>query len=190
MPAPTFADSPTVFVGPYETDWTDHPQLGRLAAGSSVNVSVQRYLYDVSGQTLAITIDIADANMWISRCGRGDFDGNFWAGDGVLEGESRAGQMPVHLSFTPPLRCVGANVSATGNAGLHYQGLMDVRCADGSGAKFKVDGVLGRARGTAPFAGAVAPAGTGITDIWFDAVHSDNQVQFASVAINNLLWEL
>ena len=88
------------------------------------------------------------------------------------------------------LTCVGAHVSASGTVGRKYQALLDVLCSDGSSAKFTADGVLSHQRGTAPFAGAIAPAGVGITDIWFDAVHTDNLEHFASVAINNLLWEL
>ena len=186
----TFASSPDQFADPYATDWTDHPQKGPLNVPRAVTMGLQTYLYDVSGTALAITIAIDGGPMQISRCAKTDFDGNFATGDGVLQGDSQAGLMPVHLSFNPPLTCVGAHVSASGSVGRKYQALLDVLCSDGSSTKFTADGVLSRQRGAAPFAGVIAPAGVGITDIWFDAVHTDNQVHFASVAINNLLWEL
>lgn len=190
MAAISFANSPDLFADPYVTDWTEHPQKGGLNVPRAVNMGLQTYLYDVSGTALAITIAIDGGPMQISRCAKTDFDGNFATNDGVLQGDSQAGLMPVHLSFKPPLRCVGAHVSASGSVGRKYQALLDVLCSDGSSAKFTADGVLSRQRGTAPFAGAIAPAGAGISDIWFDAVHTDNLEHFASVAINNLLWEL
>ncbi len=190
MPAAKFIDSPAAFPDPFATDWTDHPQRGALAVPRAVNVGLQRYLYDVNGQAVSITIDIDGGPMQISRCDRTAFHGNFAEADGVLLGDSRAGLMPVHLSFNPPLRRVGAHVSASGTSGRRYQALLDVLCSDGSSAKFTANGVLGRQRDTAPFAGVVASAGVGIAEIWFDAVQADNREHFASVAINNLLWEL
>jgi hypothetical protein len=190
MPQPTFTDDPLSFADPYLTDWTDHPQRGLLSVPRAVNVSSQRYLYDVDGVDLAITIDIAGALKEISCCRKTDFNGNFATGDGVLLGNSDPGQMPLHLSFNPPLKSVGAHVSASGAVGEPYKVLMDVLCSDGSGGKFSADGMLSRTRGSAPFAGAIAPPGAGITDLWFDTVHPGNTVQFAKVAINNLLWEL
>lgn len=190
MPAATFAASPAAFPDPYATDWTDHPQRGALTVPRAVNVGLQRYLYDVNGQALSITIDIDGGPMQISRCNRTGFNGNLADGDGVLLGDSRAGLMPVHLTFNPPLRRVGAQVSASGATGRRYQALLDVLCSDGSSAKFTADGVLSRQRDTAPFAGVVAPQGGGIAEVWFDAGDADNREHFASVAIGNLLWEL
>ncbi len=189
MPLPIFTSDPLSFADPYLTDWTDHPQRGLLSVPRAVNVSSQRYLYDVDGAALAITIDISGALKEISCCRKTDFNGNFATGDGVLLGNSEAGQMPVHLSFDLPLKSVGAHVSASGAVGEPYKVLMDVLCSDGSSGKFSVNGVLSRTRSSAPFAGAIALPGAGITDIWFDTVHLGNTAQFAKVAINNLLWE-
>lgn len=190
MPAVKFADAPTAFPDPFATDWTDHPQRRPLVVPRAVNVGLQRYLYDVNGQAVAITVDIDASPVQISRCSRTEFNGNFADADGVLLGDSQAGVMPVHLMFNPPLRRVGAFVSASGATGRRYQALLDVLCSDGSSAKFTADGVLSRQRDTAPFAGVVAPAGLGIAEVWFDAVHADNREHFASVAISSLLWEL
>ena len=190
MPAAKFADASTAFPDPFVTDWTEHPQRGALAVPRAVNVGLQRYLYDANGQAVSITIDIDGGPMQISRCSRTAFHGNFAEADGVLLGDSQAGLMPVHLTFDPPLRRVGAHVSASGSAERRYQALLDALCSDGSSAKFTAAGVLSRQRDTAPFAGVVAPAGLGIAEVWFDAVHADNREHFASVAIGNLFWEL
>ncbi|MCB2016544.1 MAG: hypothetical protein KDF54_03360 [Hydrogenophaga sp.] len=190
MPSPSFADSPALFPDPYMTDWTDHPQVGAISVPRAVNAGRQTYLYDVNGVALAITVDIGGGPMQVSRCSRTDFNGNFSTGDGVLQGDSLAGRMPVHLSFQPPLACVGAHVSASGSVGQNYQVLLDALLSDGSSAKFTTAGQLSRVRGTAPFAGVMAPNGLGVAELWFDAADSANQVHFASVCINTLLWEL
>ena len=189
MHQPTFTSEPLNFSDPYFTDWTDHPQKGLLSVPRAVNRDLQRYLYEVDGAALAITIDTRGPLKEISCCRKTDFNGNFATGDGVLQGTSKAGQMPVHLSFDPPLKSVGTYVSASGSVGQPYMVLMDVLCSDGSSGKFSVNGVLSRTRGSAPFAGAIALPGAGITDIWFDTVHLGNPAQFAKVAIGNLLWE-
>lgn len=190
MPAPTFANSPADFPDPYMTDWTDHPQVGALAVPRAVTAGRQRYLYEVNGAPLAITVDVAGGPMQVSRCSKTDFNGNFATGDGVLQGDSQAGLMPVHLSFNPPLKCVGAHVSASGSVGQNYQVMCDVLLTDGSSAKFVTSGQISRVRGSAPFAGVVAPLGLGVSDMWFDAADSANLVHFASVCINTLLWEV
>ncbi|MBK7614352.1 MAG: CHAT domain-containing protein [Burkholderiales bacterium] len=188
-PAAQFIDSPAGLPDPFVTDWTDHPQRGARAVPFAVSVGLHRYQYGVYGQALSITIDVDGGPMQISRCDRAAFNGNFGTADGVLLGDSRAGLMPVHLSFDPPLRSVGAHVSAIGTFGRRYRAVLNVRCSDGSSAMFTVDGVLSHQRNTAPFAGVVAPAGVGIAEIWFDAVPADSREPFASVAINNLIWE-
>lgn len=89
MPAPTFANSPADFPDPYMTDWTDHPQVGALAVPRAVTAGRQRYLYEVNGAPLAITVDVAGGPMQVSRCSKTDFNGNFATGDGVLQGDSQ-----------------------------------------------------------------------------------------------------
>lgn len=64
-----------------------------------MNVGLQRYLYDVDGQAVSITIDTDGGPMQISRCSRPAFNGNMDEHDGVLLSDSLAGRVPVHLRF-------------------------------------------------------------------------------------------
>ena len=174
------------FVDAFWLEWDDHPQIGQVTVPRAVTGALKTYLFNEGG----ITIDISGPPMSLGRCSNQGFNGNFATGDCVLLGDNPPGVMPVHLLFDPPVQAVGAHVSATGPVGRAYLVNFSVLCDDGSGRKFSTNGTTSRQRGTAPFVGARAPAGTGITQIWFDVVDPANQSDFARVAINNLLWEI
>lgn len=165
--------------------WDDHPQQGQLAVPRAVSQALQEYLFNEGG----VTIDISGPPISLGRCSQQGFNGNFATGDCVLLGDNPPGVMPIHLMFDPPIRRVGAHVSATGPVGRAYQVSFNVLCDDGSGRKFVTSGTTSRTRDTAPFIGARAPAGKGISEIWFDAIDPANRVNFARVVINTLRWE-
>lgn len=185
MPAPIVVLSdPNDFASGFFVDWAEHPDQGALTPIVQYDVMSNRY--DFGDQR--ITIDIKGPAVFFSVCNFNFLNANFVEGDSVLLGDNEASKMPVHLLFDPPLRGVGAHVSAVGPAGRDYLGQMWVRL-DGTGAwePLARTGRLNKQRqGDAPFLGAKGRAGNLITEAWFDVVDPNNKINFSQVAINNL----
>jgi hypothetical protein len=165
-------------------DWAEHPQQGPMSGLQRVSAAMQHYLFNEGG----VEIDIAGPPVYVSRCGKQGYDYNFDTGEGVLLGDNLAGKLPVHLFFNPPVAGVGAQVSAVGPVGKAYLAQLAVRLDDGQWQMQPGPGKLSRQRGTAPFLGARCANGRSITELWFDVVDPNNQVDFTQVAINHLYF--
>ena len=180
----TFSRDPTDFDDAFVLDWTDHPQQGPVGVPQVVDTMLQGYHFNEG----TVSVDIGGPPVSLSRCSVHGFNFNFASGDPVLLGDNLAGKLPVHLTFNPPVRAVGTQVSASGPVGHAYLAQFAVRLADGTWRPCTANATLNRKRGTAPFVGALAADGVEITEAWFDVVDVTNQVDFVRVAINQLYW--
>jgi hypothetical protein len=181
-----FSTDPADIADPFLTDWTDHPTQGRIDVPRVVTKSLQSYHYEEA----TITIDIAGPPMRLSRCTVQGFNYNFASGDDVLLGDNLPGTRPVHLTFAPALRALGAQVSASGPVNSNYRPRLRVRLDDGTEHEMALAAPvpLTRRRGSAPFLGAEASNGRTIAEAWFDLADAANPPVFQAVAINHLLW--
>lgn len=180
----TFSTSADDFADGVWLDWAEHPQQGPVDGLKKLTKALQRYLFNEGG----VEVDIDGPPVCVSRCSKQGFDYNFDTGEGVLLGDNLAGKLPVHLFFNPPVAGVGTQVSAVGPVGKVYLAQMSVRLDDGLWHLHAGTGQLSRQRGTAPFIGARCANDRLITEVWFDVVDPNNQVDFTQVAINHLYF--
>jgi hypothetical protein len=174
------------FNDPFSIDWREHPQANNLPAPTAITLALQDYSYEPCN----IRVDVSGPLVTLDRCGPQRFNYNFLTGDGVLLGDVVPGARPIHLTFTPGIRAVGAQISADGPVGTNYAGHLAVRMSDGTWElPVSNNGVLSRTRGSAPFVGAMALNGLSIVEAAFYAVNLSTAQQFKQVAINDLYFD-
>jgi hypothetical protein len=175
------------FNDPWGIDWREHPVAGNLPSPTTITNALQNYDYEPCD----IRIDVSGPQVTLDRCGLDRFKCNFDIGDGVLGGDMMPGARPIHLTFSPGLKAVGAQISADGRAGVSYAGHLAVRMSDGTWElPVSSNGVLDhRCQGSAPFVGVTALNGLRIVEAAFYAVNLSSAVQFNQVAINDLYFE-
>lgn len=169
---------------PYMLDWVkDSANPGMALPRALTSAALATYSFDVAD----IAIDRAGAAIAFSRCSQNLFNGNLASGEGVLLGDNRPDTRPIHLTFARPLRALGACISAVGNRGTPYVGVLWAK-VDAEWKRLVSSGELSSRRGSAPFAGLQVGPGSAITEAWFDADDDGGPNRFARVAIGSLYY--
>ncbi|MGB7816991.1 MAG: hypothetical protein WBL28_11650 [Methylotenera sp.] len=147
-----------------------------------INVTLRTY-----ADICDVTIDIGGPAVYLDCCQIGGYDFNFTEGDGVLRANKTPINYSIRLTFSPAIQAVGTQISAVGPLDVDYIGQLhvDMDASNWDYWETKTRGTLNQVRGSAPFLGAVAKQGKGITGAWFD-LKSTDRVNFLQVAINTL----
>ncbi|MFT3757045.1 MAG: hypothetical protein QM769_14100 [Pseudoxanthomonas sp.] len=167
---------------PYVFDWVKDSSSPGMALPRALTTTVlATYNFDVAD----IAIDRVGTAMTFSRCSQNLFNGNLASSEGVLLGDNRSDNRPIHLTFARPLRALGVCISAVGNRNTPYVGVLWA-LIDNEWKRFVAPGELSSKRGSAPFVGLQVGPGSRITEAWFDADDAGHPNPFPRVAIGSL----
>lgn len=180
-------DDPDQFA--FYTDWSENPDpdIGTLVAPSIYSEPANTYDYG----DLVITISI-QTRVKFMRCSQDLFNGDFAENAACILGKNEGANLPVHITFDPPVARVGARVSADTMPGETYLRQLGVKALPtDQWDVVTATGPVTTKRGRAPFLGARYSEGKRISEAWFDVVNvPGNNFDILQVAIGNLHYTL
>lgn len=179
---------PAGFSDGFFVDWSEHPgQFPPNRLAPQMIYDTGSCQYDFGDQR--VTIDVSGSQVTMSACDPNFFAGCFHPGDTLLLAENRAGQMPVHLVFDPPIRGVGTRIGAEGPIGEPYIAQLFARdAASHEWGAVVTNATLSRRNDSAPFVGARTRGRGLIDEVWFDVISPSHGGDFVQVAINQLYY--
>lgn len=167
------------------TEWKENPDAGVLPPRWRYLAPTNVYGYG----DLTLTLSI-DTEVTLMVCRQKFFNGDFAEGASCILGANEGANLPIHITFDPPVARVGAFVSADTKPGEDYLRQLGVKALGADDWDvLTATAPITRKRGSAPFLGARYGAGTRISEIWFDVVNvPGNNFDIAQVAIGNLFY--
>lgn len=167
------------------TEWKENPDAGMLPPRWRYVAPTNVYDYG----DLVVTLSI-DSDVTLMVCRQKFFNGDFAEGASCVLGLNEGANLPIHITFDPPVARVGAFVSADTTPNQDYLRQLGVKAAGANDWDVvTVTAPVTRKRGSAPFLGARYTGAARIGEVWFDVVNvPGNNFDIAQVAIGNLYF--
>lgn len=177
--------SPDDFDGGYFIDWFERHPFFPPTMGLGTGYNAGNNVYDFGDQV--VTIDVAAQVIELSECAPNRVRGQFRLRDCVLLGDVAAALKPIRVTFSDPVRAVGAFVGAEGTVNQAYRASINTIDPDtGLECSVRLPAVIGQAVGTAPFLGLRRDGRGLIDEVWFKVSSGDTGPAPGRVAISQL----